>query len=153
MVNLEELEYKPFSTPHQKFYCVYSYTPLAGDVLEEANYDAIKNYLIKNNIPFEEIEQKSFTYRYFLVLVTPRADVALKIYEKLQNYPIFDEDLYYEYVALYASEFWNSLPLDERIELCKKANVSPFASRHDYETICYKYPDLASFINYIVECR
>ena len=58
--------------------------------------------------------------------------VGQAIVDRLENYPVLNEDDFStrEYEA--AQTYWGELSIQERVELCKDAHVSIFAARHDY---------------------
>lgn len=69
-----------------------------------------------------------------IVLIRPgsRAETkALEVEKRLENYPILDEDLYSSMEDEEIYLYWKTMSLRERIEVCKKRNVSIFAARKD----------------------
>lgn len=63
---------------------------------------------------------------------TEQYKIALKIEKEINDYPVLNEDHYSELRWSEAEEFWNSLSLQEKIELCKEYNLSIFSARYDY---------------------
>jgi len=60
---------------------------------------------------------------------------ALKVaddLEKLQDYPIIDEDHWSELEEEEMVDTWQLLPMSVRIEFCARVGLSIFAARHDY---------------------
>ncbi len=69
-----------------------------------------------------------------LVLIKPGSNAAkkaLELEDKLDNYPILDEELHSQLQNEEIYEYWKTMSLQERIDLCKKRNVSIFAARKD----------------------
>lgn len=50
----------------------------------------------------------------------------------LADYPVLDESHFSELEWAEAEQYWESLRLRERVELCAEAGVSIFAARRDY---------------------
>lgn len=50
----------------------------------------------------------------------------------LADYPVLDESHFSELESAEADQYWESLRLRERVELCAEAGVSIFAARRDY---------------------
>ena len=63
---------------------------------------------------------------------TKALEIAEKILCDLEDYPVINEDHWSELEWNEAQEYWESLPISERVDLCRDANVSIFAARHDW---------------------
>jgi hypothetical protein len=50
----------------------------------------------------------------------------------LADYPVLNESHFSELESAEADEYWSSMRLCERVELCAEAGVSIFAARRDY---------------------
>ena len=61
---------------------------------------------------------------------TAALQAADAIAAKLQDYPVVNEDHWSELEWDEAHEYWASLQLSERVELCQDAGVSVFSARH-----------------------
>lgn len=55
-----------------------------------------------------------------------------QIEKKIDNYPVLNEEDYSELEQERADEYWKSLSIKERVELCQEYEVCVFAARHDY---------------------
>ena len=69
-----------------------------------------------------------------IILVKPEKELlerAGEIVCALENYSILDEAHYSDLAFDEASEYWGSIGMRERIEICKRFDVSIFASRRD----------------------
>jgi hypothetical protein len=64
-------------------------------------------------------------------LNSPAHEIALKIQDDLDQYPVVNEDHYSEKEWNEESEYWAGLGLHERIELCGKVGISIFNARRD----------------------
>lgn len=59
--------------------------------------------------------------------------LADKLRERLESYPVLDEDDYSDRLDADAQDTWkNCFSLAERVELCREAGVSIFAARHGH---------------------
>ena len=56
---------------------------------------------------------------------------ANRLLDSLEGYPLLDEDDYSERQNKAICKYWEGLSLDDRIDLCKEAEVSIFASRSE----------------------
>ena len=56
-------------------------------------------------------------------------DKAESMLKNLEGYPVLDDDDYYRRESENALDYWKSLPLSERVELCEKYGESVFAAR------------------------
>lgn len=57
---------------------------------------------------------------------------AEHIISKLSGYPVYDDDRYSEWMFEAISDYWQSLSLSDKIELCAYNDDSIFAARYDY---------------------
>lgn len=57
---------------------------------------------------------------------------AVKIKEAYEEYPVVDGDHFYELKSSESQDYWVSLSLSEKIELCQKHSISIFSARKDY---------------------
>jgi hypothetical protein len=57
---------------------------------------------------------------------------ADRLLAKLDDYPVVHEDDWSELEYETAAEYWASMRVKERIEWCKRYDVSIFAARHDW---------------------
>lgn len=64
---------------------------------------------------------------------SPQADIAQEIQDRLEQYPILDEDNYSKRQMEAAWEYWQRASLRERVEMCQEARVSVFAARRKDE--------------------
>jgi hypothetical protein len=58
--------------------------------------------------------------------------IADEIMERLEDYPVLDEDHFSNLEWEEAGDYWEQLPIPERVELCQRFGVSCFEGRHDY---------------------
>ena len=63
---------------------------------------------------------------------TKKYEISLNIEKNLTDYPVLDEDHYYTLEWDEALDYWNSLLLQEKIELCKEYNQSIFSARYSH---------------------
>ena len=63
---------------------------------------------------------------------TTAVDKARSILAALDNYPVVNEDHFSELQWNEAADFWQSLPVGERVELCQKEGISIFEARHNW---------------------
>lgn len=61
-----------------------------------------------------------------------KLDAAETILKRIDAYPVLDDDHFSELEWKEAEQFWASLSLRERVDLCREARVSIFAARHGY---------------------
>lgn len=60
---------------------------------------------------------------------TARLIEAYDILDKLDNYPVVDEEDWSDLQRQEAAQFWQVLSLRERIDVCERFDISPFAAR------------------------
>lgn len=58
--------------------------------------------------------------------------IARGLVERCADYPVLDEDHFSELEWSEATDYWCSLSVSERVDLCREAGVSIFSARHDY---------------------
>lgn len=63
---------------------------------------------------------------------TAALKIADSIAEKLEDYPVVNEDHLSELEWDEAQTYWGQLSIRERVELCQDAGVCIFAARHPY---------------------
>ena len=63
---------------------------------------------------------------------TEALEAADEILCALSDYPVLNESHFGELELTEAENYWQSLPLRYRVELCQEAGVCVFAARHDY---------------------
>ena len=61
-----------------------------------------------------------------------KLDAAETMLEQIDAYPVLDEDDFSELEWKEAEQFWASLSIRERVDLCRDARVSIFAARRGY---------------------
>jgi hypothetical protein len=59
--------------------------------------------------------------------------LAESVEEKLSDYPVFDDDDYSQRQFNFAMEYWESLPISQRVRECQDARVSVFAARRNHD--------------------
>lgn len=63
---------------------------------------------------------------------TEALEKAEAMLEKIDGYPVLSEDHWSELEWNEAQEYWTSLPLSERVDLCRDHGISIFAARHNW---------------------
>ncbi len=67
-----------------------------------------------------------------VLLVHPdREREVVAIGERLDNYPILDEDHFSETERVAAWEYWGNMGIKERVAWCQRFRVSVFSARHE----------------------
>jgi hypothetical protein len=67
-----------------------------------------------------------------IILLHPsREDEGKALETTLEEYPILDDDHYSALEHTRASEYWDSISLEERVYWCQRYDVSIFAARRD----------------------
>lgn len=122
-------------------YVVYAKVVREGCILSESNYDKIKECLeaidSEADLDFYVSHWAVGPIDYILVHEDnePLLREADKIAKALADYPILDEEDFSKREWQWANENWQSMNLQERIDLIKEHNDSPTAflkARHDY---------------------
>lgn len=111
--------------------------------LSESNFECISDHL-KQKFP-DLWSDKIYIFRAghwacgwieYLIIEHDSPTAVLEeceeILESLADYPVFNEDNFSEREWNAAQEYWKSLSIKERIELCKQADMSIFAARKEY---------------------
>jgi len=112
-----------------------------SDILTEANWKAFNQAMWEaRSVNLDENDYEVHRFGHWgngwfeIVLIKPgtkAAENAKKLEDKLENYPILDEDLHSSMEDEATYEYWKTMSLRERIEVCKKRQVSIFAARKD----------------------
>lgn len=112
-----------------------------SDILTKANWKAFNQIMWEarsTNADENDYEVHGFNHWangwFEIVLIKPGSLAAIKAQEcedRLENYPILDDDLHSDMEDEAVYEYWKTMSLRERIEVCKKGNVSIFAARKD----------------------
>lgn len=63
---------------------------------------------------------------------TESSNIAKRIQVDIENYPVLNEDHYYDLQYNESVYYWENLDLREKIELCRKYDISIFSARTDY---------------------
>lgn len=61
-----------------------------------------------------------------------KLDAAETMLKQIDAYPVLDDEHFSELEWTEAEQFWASLSIRERVDLCREARVSIFAARHGY---------------------
>jgi hypothetical protein len=73
---------------------------------------------------------------------SPAGELLRKLARQMEDYPVLDEQVFAEIELEEAADYWRYCSIRERVDLCRKAGVSPFRARHDdvpVETIQYMH--------------
>ena len=120
-------------------YVIYSKSS-DSSIMENSNYELILTDLLA----IDKDNTYEFRASHFLCgwvdYVLIKKDSPDKLTEKaidivagLSDYPVYDDSDYYKKQNDAINECWDNLSLSERIELCKKHNISIFAARDNKE--------------------
>lgn len=120
----------------KNYFVAYSYNTCGGSlILNESNYNYVKdrfNELLGINIdtldPSNNDKIATWTFTgmgtsYFIGVhrdFLEGMELLTELKEKFNNYPIFNEDDYYDKLNYYQNQNWKDLSLKERLELLKK---------------------------------
>lgn len=63
---------------------------------------------------------------------SPQIEIAHRLITDLENYPLLDEDDYYERQYQLACDTWEHMSIKERVEACKRFDIPFYEARHDY---------------------
>lgn len=63
---------------------------------------------------------------------TARCVIADELLTALQDYPVIDESDWSDLQCDEAGAYWVSLSISERVTICQRFHVAPFAARHDW---------------------
>ena len=119
------------------YFVVYAQHRDSG-LIQRANYEVFKNFLnMKAKAYMHEFSASHWAVGYvdhLLIHKDTPEEILQEIDEMLQSideYAILDENVFAEMESFEAQEFWESLLLDEKIEVCKRAGISIFTARQD----------------------
>ena len=103
-----------------------------------SNYAVLSAELDKIDPDYRDHEEHTFGHWgpgwFSIILVRPESacfDAASEAANALSEYPILDDSDLSEREYNAACEQWETMDLEERIDVCKKCNVSIFAARRD----------------------
>lgn len=129
-------------------------------VLDNVNFDLILNELKKTqkDTPKEETSVTIWKANHFLVgwvetIMVHSSDEetclkADKILEKLEDYPIYNDDIYSESLENESCAYWESMPLIEKVDICRRLGHSIFKARKGY---CDLHWTIQSYIKERIE--
>ena len=118
-----------------------------SDALERSNFDRIKADLeaFDERLQSDDCEYYVYTFtanhwavgwvEYLLIKQDAPDALQRQAYEilgALSDYPVYDESHFSELEFNEASEYWEQLPVSERVELCQRFNCNIFSARHDW---------------------
>lgn len=113
-----------------------------SDVLTEANWESQLEFFssflhVETDEYSDDAEIRTFSHWAVgwveILLINPIYKEKVEfLIEKLENYPILDEELYSQKMDSYASETWKSMSLCEKIKLCHDNNLSIFQAREEF---------------------
>lgn len=125
------------------YYIVYSQNR-DSSLLDQSNFDYIWRKLEKYNQVAHGKPPRARILRAshwavgwidFILVHRDSEDACLIADDLLVDYiyynPILDEYDYYERESDYKREYWRSIGIGDRIDLCKQAGISIFAARRD----------------------
>jgi len=108
-----------------------------SDLLNEHNWSVFLGELesLANKYDWEIIRFNHWAVgwvEHFLIRPSSEAQhICQELLDKLEEYPILDEDTYYDDVAKAAEEYWQGMSLRERVEMLSRNGENIFAARHD----------------------
>lgn len=99
--------------------------------LDESNFDACLKLLGGESDTAEVHRFNHWGPGWFeIILVSPsRADDVERIKDKLENYPVLDDEDFSDREYEAACRWWKDMGMRERISVCAKYRVSIFAAR------------------------
>ena len=107
-------------------------------VLANSNFETMKKILIDIDPEMYDHEQHCFGHWgpgwFEIILVRPDSPCHHQCEETLQaleDYPVLDEMDLSEREWEEACTAWENLSVGDRLEICQRHGISPFASRHD----------------------
>jgi hypothetical protein len=105
-----------------------------SQILEESNYHTLRKQLdAANSDDWAAMEFGHWACGWFKIIVvrpgSSAAQIAQDAEQKLQDYPILNEDDFSNREWEYAHERWEQTSLKERIKVCADYGVSIFAAR------------------------
>jgi hypothetical protein len=128
----------------------YNYYPIIGqhrdsNVLEQSNFDCFLAQLGGESKTVKVIRAGHWAVGWVETVMIHKSDfnkleLADKIQDELERYPVVNEDDYMERQHEYVYELWKDLGLDGRIDMCHRNNVSIFAARQENQVPeeCYE---------------
>ncbi len=106
-----------------------------SDALTRSNFQVISTELEELGAEIHRFGHWACGW-YELVLVHETNEKALRRADEwaaaLEDYPVACDDHFSELETNESQDFWESMPLSDRMEACEKCNVSIFAARRDY---------------------
>lgn len=129
-----------FGTDFFEYYTVIAQTR-DSDCLTRSNFDAMIELLGGESKKTNAVYIARFNHWACgwveVIFIHRGASKKLQIADKVmtevkENYPVIDDELFSEYENEEKNQYWNSLSLKEKIEMCAQHNESIFAARHDY---------------------
>lgn len=126
-----------------------------SNTYERSNFDSAVRILSFDDRPGHQTEFEVHRFGHWgpgwfeIILVHPdHAAIVASIEDKLENYPLLDEDHHSELQFTEALEAWRHTPLRERVQLARKFRFHIMAARRDElpET------DGSEIIPYLVDC-
>ena len=104
-----------------------------SQILERCNFDACLEILGGESDTVEVHRFGHWAVGWFeVILVSPTRSAEVEEIERsLADYPILDEDKYSDQEWTEVAEYWASLRVADRVELCQRFGVSIFAARRD----------------------
>lgn len=105
-----------------------------SDILTEVNFDKALEMLGGESDTVQVHRFGHWACGWFeLLLVHPSLKTkAEAIQQKLDNYPILDEDGYYMALTEARDKYWSECSMREKVDMCKQANISIFSARLPY---------------------
>jgi hypothetical protein len=102
---------------YSNYYIIYTHNR-DSNIMEESNYQSILNFLESKNCQFEQIRFTNWLvgWHEYIMIEESNIDsllIAVDILKQLENYPIFDEDNYYQKIEDRAEELFEDLYLVE----------------------------------------
>lgn len=107
-----------------------------SEMLDESNFDTAKALFEDAGICTRVLSFGHWAVGWVEGLYIPAtiaaAKVAREIAQRLESYPVLDEDDYSERQSDAIAGYWERAGMGERIEMCKDAGLSGYAARRDY---------------------
>lgn len=60
---------------------------------------------------------------------SPKFNYGVEIQKRIEDYPLLDEDIYFEQEYQAKVNFWNNCSMRERVEMCRNLGLSIFSAR------------------------
>lgn len=105
-----------------------------SDILAETNFDEALKILGGESETVQVHRFGHWACGWFeLLLVAPeRASEAEAIQDKIDSYPVLNEDKYYTACSEARDKFWNECSISARVDMCRDAGISIFSARLNY---------------------